>query len=118
MREESLCMSDTAAAAMPGDSRGDLKGTVYELFILAISILSIINLVLLAVVDFESAYWWLVADIDIALTLIFVVDFIYRLRTAPSKSGYLSTRGCSGHSRLRSQGCGSSDCSGSSGRSG
>lgn len=44
---------------------------------------------LLAIFEFESAYWWVVADIDIVLTLIFLVDFTYRLKTAPSKSGYL-----------------------------
>ncbi len=73
----------------PAASREDLKGTVYELFILAISILSIINMLLLTIFDFESSYWWLVAQIDIALTIIFVLDFSYRLRTAPSKRHYL-----------------------------
>ena len=70
-------------------SREDLKSTVYELFIFAISILSIINLVLAFVFEFESSYWWLVAQIDVALTLIFLLDFSYRLRTAPSKRHYL-----------------------------
>ena len=42
-------MSETGAAAEHGISREDLKGTVYELFILAISILSIVNLALLAI---------------------------------------------------------------------
>ncbi len=80
-------------AAGQGVSREDLKGTIYELFILAISILSIVNLVFLSIFEFESSYWWLVALVDIALTLIFVIDFIYRLRTAPSKRGYLGRGG-------------------------
>jgi voltage-gated potassium channel Kch len=78
-------------AALPEqvDSRGDLKGTVYEIFILAISIISIANMAMLVIFEFESAYWWVVADVDVVLTLIFLLDFVYRLRTAPSKSGYL-----------------------------
>jgi len=70
-------------------SREDLKGTVYELFILGVSILSIVNLVLLAVFSFKSQYWWVVAFMDIPLTLILLWDFSYRLRTAPSKRRYL-----------------------------
>ena len=82
-------MDEQSSAAPPSAAHEDLKGTVYELFILAISILSIANLVLLFVVEYESPYWWLVAQIDIALTLIFVLDFVYRLRTARSKWSYL-----------------------------
>src|SRR5947199_9897392 len=74
-------------------SRGDLKGLVYELFTLAVSILSIFNYVLFAAFTFKSQYWWIVADIEIVLTLIFVFDFGYRLRTAPSKRGYLGRGG-------------------------
>src|SRR5262245_11124833 len=76
-----------------GVSREDLKGTAYELFILGISILSIVNIVLITVFEFRSAYWWLVTQVDIALTLIFVIDFTYRLRTASSKSRYMKHGG-------------------------
>ena len=79
--------------APQGVSREDLKGTAYELFILGISILSIVNVVLASAFEFRSSYWWLVVQIDIALTLIFIFDFSYRLRTAPSKSGYLKHGG-------------------------
>jgi voltage-gated potassium channel Kch len=82
-------MGEESVAATGGTPREDLKGTTYELFILAVSILSIINLVLAAVFEFRSSYWWLVAMVDIALTVIFVIDFSFRLRTAPSKRGYL-----------------------------
>jgi hypothetical protein len=85
VREHSLCMADEGpVAATHDDSREDLKGTTYELFILAISILSIVNLVLVSIFEFKSSYWWLVAMVDMALTLIFVFDFGYRLQTAPS----------------------------------
>jgi voltage-gated potassium channel len=80
-------------AAPQASSREDLKGTAYELFILGISMLSIVNIVLVSVFEFRSAYWWLVTQVDIALTIIFVIDFTYRLRTAPSKSGYLKHGG-------------------------
>ena len=69
--------------------REDLKGTTYELFILAISILSIVNLALLIFVPFKSQPWWLIAYIDVFLTLIFLSDFTYRLFTAPTKWWYI-----------------------------
>jgi len=78
-----------AAVPEQGGSRGDLKRTVYAIFILAISIVSIANMAMLVIFEFESAYWWVVADVDVVLTLIFLLDFVYRLRAAPSKSGYL-----------------------------
>lgn len=78
-------MSD---AVVPSD-REDLKSTTYEFFILAVSILSIMNLALAGVLPFRSQSWWLVAYVDIGLTLIFVIDFAFRLLTAPSKRGYV-----------------------------
>lgn len=74
----------------PGDTdREDLKSTTYEFFILAISVMSILNMALLFVLPFESQSWWLVAIIDAVLTIIFLVDFTYRLTTAPTKRWYL-----------------------------
>jgi len=70
-----------------GERNKELKSTSYELFILALSILSIINLVL----D------WTIADpnvetvifvMDFLLSLIFMGDFLLRLLTAESKSDY------------------------------
>ncbi|OFW71226.1 MAG: hypothetical protein A2Y55_06070, partial [Actinobacteria bacterium RBG_16_68_12] len=72
----------------PRTEREDLKGTTYELFILAISILSIVNLALEMVVAYRSQSWWLILYIDTALTIIFVADFIYRFTSAPSKRKY------------------------------
>src|SRR5262245_59456834 len=86
-------MSDTRPAEAEVGSRDDMKSVSYELFIVATSILSILNLALAAIFEFRSSYWWLVAQIDIALTLIFVIDFIYRLRTASSKRYYLGRGG-------------------------
>jgi voltage-gated potassium channel len=67
--------------------RGDLKSTAYEFFILAVAILSIANLPLLLFYPFESQSWYLVLFIEGALTIVFVIDFVYRLKTAPSKTG-------------------------------
>ncbi len=80
---------EAGSTAAQSVSRGDLKSTVYELFVFAISILSIVNMLLETIFPFESSYWWLVVEIDVVLTLVFLIDFSYRLRTAPSKRQYL-----------------------------
>jgi voltage-gated potassium channel Kch len=74
--------------APPTADRGDLKSTTYEFFMLAMAILSIANLPLLFIFPYESQSWYLVMMIEGILTLVFVIDFAYRLKTAPSKSGY------------------------------
>jgi voltage-gated potassium channel len=74
--------------AQPVVDRGDLKSTTYEFFMLAMAILSIANLPLLALFPFQSQYWYLVGMVEIALTLVFLDDFVYRLRTARSRWGY------------------------------
>ena len=77
-----------SGTAQPTPDRGDLKSTTYEFFMLAMAILSIANLPLLFIFPFESQPWYLVMFIEGALTLVFVIDFVYRLRTAPSKTAY------------------------------
>lgn len=69
--------------------RGDLKATTYEFFILAVSLLSILNLALAVVVPFESESWLLIFYVDSGLTIIFLIDFAYRLRTSPDRRHYL-----------------------------
>ena len=67
--------------------REELKNIGYEIFVGALSILSIVNIVLLYAVDDPnldvvlSAMNWL-------LSLIFLIDFTFRLFTAESKSRY------------------------------
>src|SRR5262245_63364025 len=68
--------------------RGDLKSTSYEFFMLAMAILSIANLPLLLIYANGSQSWQLVLMIEGILTIAFVVDFVYRLKTARSKAGY------------------------------
>jgi voltage-gated potassium channel len=77
-------VSDTATRA----DRGDLKSTSYEFFMLAMAILSIVNLPLLVIYPHGSQSWQLVLIVESALTLVFVIDFVYRLKTAKSKVGY------------------------------
>jgi voltage-gated potassium channel len=68
--------------------RGDLKSTTYEFFMLAMAVLSIANLPLLVIYSYESQPWYLVLFIEASLTLVFLIDFVYRITTAPSKTGY------------------------------
>jgi voltage-gated potassium channel len=77
-------VSDTTRRA----DRGDLKSTTYEFFMLAMAILSIANLPLLILYPTDSQQWLLVLYVEGILTLAFVADFLYRLKTAPSRTGY------------------------------
>jgi voltage-gated potassium channel len=66
---------------------GELKGTGYEIFIAALSVLSIVNLLLLYVIDDPTLNTVLLA-MNGLLSIIFLADFAYRLLTAPSRSRY------------------------------
>ncbi len=79
--------------AVRSNDREDLKGVPYELFMLALAILSIVNLVLEGVLEWKSQPWWLVVYIDVILTAFFLGDFVYRLATAPSRRRYLGRGG-------------------------
>jgi voltage-gated potassium channel len=77
--------------AQPADD--EMKGTAYEIFILAISLLSIVNLVLEAALPWGSEPWQLILYVDAGMTLIFLADFVYRLSTASSRVHYLGRGG-------------------------
>ena len=67
--------------------RSELKNTGYEIFIGALSVLSIVNIVLLYAADdpqLNKVIWVM----NVLLSAIFLVDFTYRLFTAESKSAY------------------------------
>ena len=69
------------------DKPNELKNTSYELFIGALSVLSIFNLFLYYFLpDPDTSA--VVLIIDGVLSLIFLADFTYRLFTADSKSNY------------------------------
>lgn len=72
---------------MTAERDEEFKDTNYELFILALSILSLVN----------WAFYFFLSDqqvidvvraVDLLLSLIFLADFLYRLFTAESKTNY------------------------------
>jgi voltage-gated potassium channel len=65
----------------------ELRTSSYELFIGALSVLSIINLVLL-LLPISDQVKQLILIIDVALTAIFLIDFAVRFVSAPVKSRY------------------------------
>ena len=65
----------------------ELKNTGYEIFIGILSILSIVNIVLLYAVD-DPNLDTVLRVMNGLLSVIFLVDFTYRLLTAESKSRY------------------------------
>ena len=65
----------------------ELGNTGYEIFIGALSVLSLVNIVLYTVLRDPSTQD-VVRTIDVVLSLIFLVDFLVRLRRAPSRSRY------------------------------
>jgi voltage-gated potassium channel len=73
----------------------ELKSTGYELFILLLSLVSIVNLMFEIVTGFiihDQNTLSVLAIIDGMLTVFFVFDFCYRLFTTDSKSGYFFKR--------------------------
>jgi len=69
------------------DRHVELGGSSYELFIGALSILSIFNIVLL-LLPISTQQHDLVFIVDSWLTVIFITDFLLRLKRAPVKSQY------------------------------
>src|SRR3954447_2831371 len=70
------------------EERAELKGTGYELFVGALSILSMVNIVLIYVFRRDENLQDVLLVMNALLTVIFLVDFVYRLFTAASKSDY------------------------------
>ncbi|HEX6474164.1 MAG TPA: ion transporter [Candidatus Limnocylindria bacterium] len=73
------------------DANRELKGVGYEVFILLLSILSVVNLVVTAIGTFigrQGPALDVVFAMDTIITPFFVFDFFYRLLTASSRSGY------------------------------
>jgi len=83
MRERSRERAQARAAA-----RAELKNTAYEIFIGALSILSIINLVLVYAMAGDTALELVLSVMNALFSAIFLGDFIYRISTAPSAMHY------------------------------
>ena len=67
----------------------ELKSTSYEIFILLLSILSLLNIVIFILPSIDPLVKGVILIMDIFITLIFMIDFLYRLFTADSKSDYV-----------------------------
>jgi voltage-gated potassium channel len=74
-------------ATQNGNNSQELKAIGYELFIGALSVLSIVNMALLLFVKSESLEY-VIYIMNAIMTPIFLGDFFYRFFTAESKSGY------------------------------
>lgn len=70
------------------EARTELKNTGYEIFIGLLSLISIVNLVLVYLFFRDPALQQILAAMDILFSMIFLADFLYRLRTAPSGTAY------------------------------
>jgi voltage-gated potassium channel Kch len=69
-------------------SERELKRENYECFILALSVLSLVNLVLMFTLPLPQSRE-IIQICDIVLSGIFLLDFGFRLISAPSRRGYL-----------------------------
>jgi len=77
-----------ARSAKPKKVRSELKNTAYEIFIGVLSILSILNLVLVYVFRSDPSLQTVLSVMNGLFSVIFLIDFIYRIFTAPSASRY------------------------------
>src|SRR4051794_31373401 len=68
-------------------ARAELANTGYEIFIAALSVLSLVNLVLVFALR-DPATQTVVRTIDLLLSVVFLTDFLARLHRAPSRAGY------------------------------
>jgi voltage-gated potassium channel len=74
--------------ANAGPDLQDLKDPGYEIFILLVSVLSVANLILMFVPGLDPDSVRVVQVINFFLTVIFLLDFSYRLLAAGSKAHY------------------------------
>jgi voltage-gated potassium channel len=80
------------AADGTGAGRGELKHGNYECFILALSLLSILNLVLVLVLPHPETRE-IILVVGAGLAVVFLADFAYRLLSAADRRAYLVTQG-------------------------
>ncbi len=73
---------------VPEDELSNEKGFGYEIFIALVSILSVVNLALVYIPGVNPEAVNVVEIINVFLTVIFVLDFVYRFTTTKSKSHY------------------------------
>jgi voltage-gated potassium channel len=71
-----------------GAPRSELKNTGYEIFIGALSLLSIANLGLIYLARDDEDLQQVIVVMNAIFSAVFLIDFTYRLLTAPSRRGY------------------------------
>lgn len=69
--------------------RSELKNLGYEIFVGALSVLSIANLVLVAVARDDGDVQDVLLTMNAIFSGVFLLDFLYRLWTAPSRRDYV-----------------------------
>lgn len=69
-------------------SQAELGNTGYEIFIAALSVLSLVNIVLASLLR-DEATQTVVYTLDGLLSVVFLIDFLVRLRRAPSRVDYV-----------------------------
>ena len=79
---------EQAACRTTQRSRPNSETPGYELFVGALSILSLVNIVLVSLLR-DQATQTVVYFVDSIVSAVFLVDFLFRLRRAPARSDYL-----------------------------
>ena len=69
-----------------------LRNTSWEIFVLALSVLSLLNILLILLLPDEDSRR-VVLVVDTSLCLVFIGDFLHRLLTAESRSRYMTREG-------------------------
>jgi len=61
----------------------------YDIFIIALTGISLLSLIVLALPYFDTAAQQIALSLDLVLSFLFMLDFLYTLMTAPDKRAYL-----------------------------
>jgi voltage-gated potassium channel len=74
---------------MEATAKPELRHSNWEIFVLALSLVSLVNIVLFFVVPLHEDSDRVILVVDASLCFVFFADFLYRLRAADSKRAYL-----------------------------
>lgn len=77
---------------MAQDANGEFRHSNWEIFVLALSLVSLINIVLFFLIPLHEDSKTVILIIDASLCVVFFADFVYRLRSADSKREYFVDR--------------------------
>jgi voltage-gated potassium channel Kch len=77
---------------MEDSQRNGLRNTSWEVFVLALSVVSLVNILLVLLLQDDDARR-VVLIVDGSLCVVFIADFLHRLRTAESKRRYMTKEG-------------------------